>query len=64
MILQIDSTVIQIPINNCFEPNLEYISLNIDEENGILFISTLDGDASASYAMLWIINNKKIITYS
>ena len=50
---------IQLPIDNLFEPNLDYIAVNIDEKNKTIYISAMNSDGAGSYAVLWIIENGK-----
>ena len=50
---------IELPITNLYEPNLDYTTLNIDENNRTIYISAMNSDGAGSYAVLWIIENGK-----
>jgi hypothetical protein len=57
---------IYLPIDNLFEPNLDYTTINIDEKSSTIYISALNSDGAGGYAVLWIIKNgtfkERIIT--
>lgn len=48
---------IHLPIDNLFEPNLDYTTVNIDEKNKTIYISAMNSDGAGGYAVLWIIEN-------
>lgn len=56
---------IHLPIDNLFEPNLDYSTVNIDIKNRTIYISAINSDGAGGYAVLWIVENgifKKRIT--
>lgn len=56
---------IYLPIDNLFEPNLDYTSINFDEKNNTIYISAINSDGAGGYAVLWEIENgifKQLIT--
>ncbi|MFN8437778.1 MAG: SH3 domain-containing protein [Cytophagales bacterium] len=48
---------IYLPIDNLFEPNIDYTTVNIDEKNNTIYISAMNSDGAGAYAVLWIIDN-------
>ena len=50
---------IQLPIENLYEPNIEYTNLHIDAKNKILYLNAINGDGAGGYTVLWIIENGK-----
>lgn len=57
MILTIDKNSISLPIDNLFEPNLDYTKVNIDKKSNTIYISTLNSDGAGAYMVLWVISN-------
>lgn len=55
--LTLGKSIINLPIDNLFEPNLDYTRVNIDTENKIIYISASNSDGAGSYEVLWIIEN-------
>jgi len=55
--LTIRKNKIHLPIDNLFEPNLDYTTFNIDEKNNTIYISAMNSDGAGGYAVLWIIEN-------
>ncbi len=55
--LSIRKNKIHLPIDNLFEPNLDYTRVNIDQKNDNIYISAINSDGAGSYAVLWIIKN-------
>lgn len=66
ILLELGKKKTQLPIENLFEPNLGYTSLNIDEQNETIYISSLNSDGAGAYAVLWIVKQgnyrQRIIT--
>jgi hypothetical protein len=64
--LTLGKAEIHLPIDNLFEPNLDYTTVNIDEKNKTIYISAMNSDGAGGYAVLWIIGNgafkQRIIT--
>lgn len=58
-ILHIGSNKVDLPIDNLFEPNLDFTSVYIDKKNNIIYVSALNSDGAGGYAVLWIIENGK-----
>lgn len=56
-ILTLGKNQIQLPIDNLFEPNLRSTSVNVDEKNKVIYISSTNSDGAGAYALLWIIEN-------
>jgi hypothetical protein len=50
---------INLPIDNLFEPNLDYTRVNIDAKNKTIYISASNSDGAGGYEVLWIIVNGK-----
>lgn len=59
MLLRIGKDKIYLPVDNLFEPNLDYTSLNIDSKNSRIYIAASNSDGAGAYAVLWIIENGK-----
>jgi SH3-like domain-containing protein len=57
--LTLGKDIIHLPIDNLYEPNLDYISVNIDRTNRTIYISALNSDGAGAYVVLWIIENGK-----
>ena len=57
--LTLGNDEILLPIDNLFEPNLEFTKVNIDTKNRAIYISALNSDGAGGYAVLWIIENWK-----
>ena len=60
--IKIDSLKFILPkkaIENLYEPNLEYTTVNFDEKTETLYIRTLNGDGAGGYAVIWIIEKGK-----
>jgi hypothetical protein len=57
--LTLGKNKIYLPIDNLFEPNLEYTTVNIDEKNNTIYISAMNSDGAGGYSVLWIIDNGK-----
>jgi hypothetical protein len=58
--LTLGKDVFQLPIENLYEPNLDYTSVNIDRTNRTIYISALNSYCAGAYEVLWIIENGKI----
>lgn len=58
-ILTLAKDTIQLPMENLFEPNFNFMKVNIDGRSKTIYISTLNGDGAGGYAALWIIENGK-----
>ena len=50
---------VNLPIDNLFEPNLDYTKVNFDRENKTIYISASNSDGAGGYEVLWIIENGK-----
>lgn len=48
---------INLPIDNLYEPTIDYTTVNIDTKNRTIYISALNGDGAGGYVVLWIIEN-------
>ena len=48
---------INLPVDNLFEPNLDYTTVNIDSKNRTIYITAMNSDGAGGYAVLWIIEN-------
>lgn len=57
--LTLGKNKIHLPVDNLFEPNLDYTTVNIDEKNKTIYISAMNSDGAGGYAVLWIIENGK-----
>jgi len=60
--VKIDTLKILLPkkaIENLYEPNLNYTSVNFDEATETLYIQTLNGDGAGGYAVMWVIEKGK-----
>jgi len=55
--LTLGKDTIHLPIDNLFEPNLDYTTVNIDTKNKTIYISALNSDGAGGYAVLWLIEN-------
>lgn len=66
IILTLGENKIYLPIDNLFEPNLDYTAVNFDEENRAIYISAMNSDGAGGYVVLWIVENgtfkQRIIT--
>jgi hypothetical protein len=64
--LTLGENKIYLPIDNLFEPNLDYTAVNIDEKNRTIYISAMNSDGAGVYAVLWIVEDgtfkQRIIT--
>lgn len=60
-ILTLGDEKINLPIDNLFEPNLNYTTVNIDYENNTIYISASNSDGAGGYEVLWIIANGKFL---
>jgi len=49
-----------LPIDNLFEPNLDYTKVNIDTKTNTIYISASNSDGAGGYEVLWIIVNGKL----
>lgn len=58
-ILKLGNNNIYLPVDNLFEPNLNYTLVNIDKKQNTIYISTINSDGAGGYAVLWIIENGK-----
>ena len=47
-------------IQNLYEPNLEYTSVNYNEKKNIVYIQSRNSDGAGSYAVIWIIEKGKL----
>ncbi|MBC5775485.1 hypothetical protein H8S95_15515 [Pontibacter sp. KCTC 32443] len=64
ILLQLGKDKIYLPVENLYEPNLDYTSVTIDS-NKTIYLSALNSDGAGGYAVLWIIEKgrfKKRIT--
>ena len=48
-----------LPIENLYEPNLDFTTVNFDSTNRTIYISALNSDGAGAYEVLWIIENGK-----
>jgi hypothetical protein len=55
--LTVGKEKINLPVDNLFEPNLDFTTVNIDSSNRTIYISSVNGDGAGGYAVLWIIEN-------
>jgi hypothetical protein len=58
--LTLGKNVFHLPIENLYEPNLDYTSVNIVRTNRTIYISALNSDGAGAYEVLWVIENGKI----
>ena len=59
ILLPLGKNKIYLPIETLFEPNLDYTTVNIEENNRSIYISAMNSDGAGGYAVLWIIENGK-----
>ena len=50
---------INLPIDNLFNPNIDYTKVNVDKKNRIIYISAMNSDGAGGYEVLWIIKKDK-----
>ena len=50
---------IHLPVDNLFEPNLDYTTVNFDSKTRTIYITAMNSDGAGGYAVLWIIENEK-----
>lgn len=45
---------LKLPVENLFEPNLDYTHVSMDDDT--YYISALNGDGAGGYAVLWVVS--------
>lgn len=53
--VHINKSIINLPIDNLFEPLIEFTNAYYDNEKDIIYIIAYNGDGVGSYVVLWII---------
>ena len=59
VLLKLGNRKIYLPQENLFEPNLNNTSINIDTQNGIIYVTALNSDGAGAYDVLWIVEKGK-----
>ncbi len=61
ILLQTGSSIIKLPKENLYEPNLSATKVNFNADSNTIYLTALNSDGAGTYEVLWVIKDGKFI---